>query len=610
MKLWLKYLTLCGLAVVVSFCRPKSSHEPELPAAPVALDQPRTIERYYEGYLAPLGMDRQGYEPLASTDPMVFSNQRYKTFQDIENPAQSAHQSGSDPCDVQKVGELRPLRCVSVPRPTHTDIKDQAAAIVLGKAFFWDIQVGSDGKTACATCHFSGGVDKRVWNTLNPGPDGLFQSGGVTGPDQLFAPSLIESDDRVGSQGVVRAKFIGLSPDPRNPVDQCEVVEDTTFKRSRQVTGRNTPSNIGAVFYRQLFWDGRAHQQFNGNDPFGSTQNAKKPAALCENCALASQAVGPATNDVEMSCTGRAFNGPASVGAKILARVPLFHQRVSPADSVLGSYVDPQQTGLVCDRSQGKLCTYQDLIDRAFDPAMASHAQENFSRIWGQALLAYQATLIPDRTPFDQFMDGNHSALTPRQQLGLEMFRGKARCTECHEGAELSDASLSYFKDVKGISDDKADVGFHNLGLRPTREDLGRAGLGPMNISFAEGKPENNRGAFKTAMLRNVKLTAPYFHNGSKHSLEEVVRFYSRGGDFKSSDQSEDIRPFSLSEEEFGALVEFLREGLTDHRVELQLAPFDHPALPFPSGVLMQATGGSSVGPLYYKPDGQRVANP
>src|SRR5262244_3670424 len=85
--------------------------------------------------------------------------------------------------------ELEPLSSVAVPMPIGGDIVDQAAAVRLGKALFWDVQLGGDGQTACATCHFHGGADNRTFSALNPGPDKIFASGGVTGPGQNFAPS-------------------------------------------------------------------------------------------------------------------------------------------------------------------------------------------------------------------------------------------------------------------------------------------------------------------------------------------------------------------------------------------------------------------------------------
>src|SRR5262245_9980629 len=102
------------------------------------------------------------------------------------------------------------LKRVQVPLPgnLNTFVKDRAAAIRLGKALFWEEQTGGDGRIACATCHFHAGADNRVVNTLHPGPDGIFDSGGVRGPGQRFTPANIVNDDRVGSQGIASSKFV------------------------------------------------------------------------------------------------------------------------------------------------------------------------------------------------------------------------------------------------------------------------------------------------------------------------------------------------------------------------------------------------------------------
>ncbi len=91
-------------------------------------------------------------------------------------------------------GDLAPLSSVGVPPRTGGTIVNNAAAIKLGKALFWDTQVGGDGKIACATCHFHNGADNRTFNTLHPGPDGIFASGGVTAAGQNF--SLLPREHR------------------------------------------------------------------------------------------------------------------------------------------------------------------------------------------------------------------------------------------------------------------------------------------------------------------------------------------------------------------------------------------------------------------------------
>jgi hypothetical protein len=85
-------------------------------------------------------------------------------------------------------------------------------------------------------------------------------------------------------------------------------------------------------------------------------------------------------------------------------------------------------------------------------------------------------------------------------------------------------------------------------------------------------------GAFKTSGLRNVELTGPYMHNGSMATLRQVVDFYNRGGNFANANLDSQIRPLGLTSAQEEALVAFM-QGLTDPRVVLQQAPFDHPSL-------------------------------
>jgi cytochrome c peroxidase len=503
-------------------------------------------------------------------------------------------------------GGLRPLSSEPVPQPVGGHIVDQAAAIRLGKALFWDTQAGGDGQQACASCHFAGGADDRRRNTLLPGGDKAIASGGATGPGQLFVLSNITNDDVVGSSGVVAASFDGVDPDPTHPADLCTVITGGLFDGNRQVTGRNAPSVIGAVFFRDAFWDGRANHTFNGNDPFGQTRNAGgSPLGAIGNGALASQAVGPANNPVEMSCNGRTFNGHGvdghgSLGTKLLARQPLQLQRVAIDDSVLGALANPDGPGLVCGDAP---CSYGAMIREAFGAALADGAEDSFSLLWGEAIQAYEATLVPDQTPLDRYLAGDRSALTSQQQAGMNTFQGKGNCTKCHAGAALSDATIGFFAANGAINRDGGDQGFHNLGVRPTSEDLGRGATpDPQTVpsgnavAFSASGAPADRGAFKTPALRNVKLTAPYFHNGGKATLADVVAFYSRGGDFANAERARDLQPRSFSAAEQAQLVDFLANGLTDCRVEQQRAPFDHPALPIPNREPLAETGAGGTG--------------
>ena len=226
--------------------------------------------------------------------------------------------------------------------------------------------------------------------------------------------------------------------------------------------------------------------------------------------------------------------------------------------------------------------------------------------------------------------------LTTGQLRGLHLFQGKAGCIACHGGPELSNAAVGT---VTGfpvermiMEDDSArvyDTGYYHIGVRPTAEDGGLAGNDPvagLPLSQAEilrqhvcdggyetvivpgrrgdgiaPSPMNcnddvaRGGFFKAPQLRNVGLTAPYFHNGSQLTLEQVVEFYNRGGDFNTVAEVKymdpDIEILGLTAQEKVDLVDFLRNGLTDPRTVAQAAPFDHPQLFVPNGHPHSANG-------------------
>lgn len=151
-----------------------------------------------------------------------------------------------------------------------------------------------------------------------------------------------------------------------------------------------------------------------------------------------------------------------------------------------------------------------------------------------QAIASYVRTLRSGDSPLDSFFAGNSTALSPEARDGFRLFVGRARCHLCHAGPTLTDQS------------------FHNTGVA-WRDgmivDSGRAAVTGARDAL---------GAFKTPSLRNVARTAPYMHDGSVATLEEVVEFYSDGGN-PNPYQDPDIRPLHLSAGERSALLAFLR---------------------------------------------------
>lgn len=152
----------------------------------------------------------------------------------------------------------------------------------------------------------------------------------------------------------------------------------------------------------------------------------------------------------------------------------------------------------------------------------------------GKAIAAFERTFISDNSAFDQYIDGNQEAMSPSAVRGLELFVGKANCTRCHDGENFTDDS------------------FHNIGLGG--EDPGR---------YAFVKDDSLKGAFKTPGLRNIIYSAPYMHDGSVASLEEVVDLYNQGGHKGSKNISPLIVPLKLSNQEKADLVAFMG-ALTD----------------------------------------------
>lgn len=409
------------------------------------------------------------------------------------------------------------LKGVPVPTPSNLGdfVVDRAAAIKLGKALFWDQQVGSDGKTACASCHFHAGADSRSRNQLNPGqarfngpgapaPDNTFQVGGV---NYQFKFSdfvrLQNSNDVLGSAGVYPERFdsIGTSTDNRTAINNQPVFHLNGLS-TRQVTARHAPPVVNAVFNFRQFWDGRAQYIFNGVNPHGARDaNARvfrngaggvAPVQVrIDNASLASQAVGPVLSDVEMSAAGRNF---MHVGKRVLAQRPLAFQPVSPSDSQLGGLVHSSGLGL-------SVPDYASLVRQAFRPEWWGGAQAiqvdaagnktvvpmpaslganqfnqmqaNFSLFFGLALQLYQSTLVADDTPFDRYAAGDASAMTPQAIRGLAIFNGKANCAACHGDAEMTNASVR--RTVREplqrmpMADGSVkvyDQGFYNIGAR------------------------------------------------------------------------------------------------------------------------------------------------
>ena len=537
-----------------------------------------------------------------------------------------------------------------VPKPDLTEfVANERFAQILGKALFWDMQVASDNQMACATCHFHAGADSRVRNQLGlpQNPEGVtlrrvnyplypgaFPFRQLIDPTDRDSRVVFDTGEVVSSQGMSLWDFTGIIPgtgfERRTGVGGRLESLDPVFNYESLVTRRsqtrNAPSIINAVFSHRLFHDGRARSVFNGVDRHGldnpaarvwqwnSGSNQLSQVAIeIERAALASQAVTPPTSENEMSWIGKTF---PDLGSKMLMLVPLARQTIHPDDSVLGPYVNRNGRGFIPS------VNYATLIRRAFHRKWWGGAglvdgeytqmEANFSMFFGLAVMMYESTLVSDDSRYDQYANGDASALTAQEKQGLQLFLDTG-CINCHRGPEFSGGSVA---DILGTDPANPtanfvirlptadggtawfDNGFFNIGLRPTSEDSGVGGQNPFGpLSFAERMKSGQTfggqtiatsdriavgGAIRSPSLRNIELTGPYFRTGSMKSLEEVVQFYARGTDFDNfpnrSIGLDEIPELNGNAENSAALVAFLKT-LTDERVRFRKAPFDHPEL-------------------------------
>lgn len=308
------------------------------------------------------------------------------------------------------------LKTVPVWRPKMIEkfVKDRAASVRLGKALYWDMQVGSDGVTACGSCHFHAGVDVRTKNQIAPGlaaGDTAFGNNALTGSIDFphFGPNAVvkagdfpfhkladphdrdslclrDTNDVMGAQGPCRSDFLRVRLN--SPLELVRVVRDPIDSyrhvNVRRKNARIAPSVINAAYNRAQFFDGRANFFFNGVNPFGPLDDQaaivvseggllRAQKVRIPNSSLASLCTGPPLDEFEMTAAGRTW---PDIGRKLLALRPLAGQLVHPQDSVLGRH---SRARLVGGRAVGwtglRAANYAAMVREAFHEAFWNSAQ-------------------------------------------------------------------------------------------------------------------------------------------------------------------------------------------------------------------------------------------
>jgi cytochrome c peroxidase len=263
-----------------------------------------------------------------------------------------------------------------------------------------------------------------------------------------------------------------------------------------QKGGRSAPTVINRILGKTQFWDGRA-------------------------ASLEAQAVGPIANPIEMG-----FTHP-----EVVERVNGIEGYAIQFEAIFG--------GPATIDAIGKAIA-------TFERTIVSGASKN--DYYEQALPFFNYE--PSEDDSAEFTERMERALmleethrmSVQAERGRELFFGKAACSQCHVGEDLTDEL------------------FHNLGVAYAEAD-GR---------WSETKEDKDRGAFKTPTVRNIALTAPYMHDGSMATLMEVVEHYNKGGN-KNPKLSEKIFPLNLTEQEKQDLVRFMEEALTGEVTEVEV---------------------------------------
>jgi cytochrome c peroxidase len=262
---------------------------------------------------------------------------------------------------------------------------------------------------------------------------------------------------------------------------------------------RNAPTVVNAAYYESLFWDGR------------------RPS-------LEEQSKDPFVNPIE--------HGLPS------------HEPILETIRGDGSYTSPF-------KSVFGITAQQITIDHV-----------------AKAIASFERSLVFGDSPFDRYLyGGEKTALSQSAIRGLEIYRTKGRCQDCHTIGQTN----ATFTDNKFHN---VGVGFKRLGPRTIQianafrkakqegKDIDKAILGDQEVSelgrFAVTLRPADIGAFKTPTLRNVTVTAPYMHDGSLQTLEEVIELYNKGGESNPFLDS-GIRPLSLTDQEKADLLAFMK---------------------------------------------------
>lgn len=235
------------------------------------------------------------------------------------------------------------------------------------------------------------------------------------------------------------------------------------------------------------------------------------------------------------------MNAPSIVNSIFLHEVFWDGRAASLEEQVIASWTNPIEMAGDLDESVQQIASisgYTPLFEAAY-----GDTEINAERI-AEAIATFMRSVNMTRTPYDRFLQGDYDALSDAQIRGLHLFRTKARCMNCHQGALLSDQQ------------------YHHLGTSFER-------VGNFQGRYRVSQQPDDMGAFRTPPLRSISATAPYMHNGFAADLELLLSLYNIGWwqnaplpdkdpDLPLAQLSPLIQPLELSPDELADLHAFL----------------------------------------------------
>ena len=312
---------------------------------------------------------------------------------------------------------------------------------------------------------------------------------------------------------------------------------------------------------------------------FNETRFSATGAVSCATCHVAAKAFtdSPLSVSVGINKLTGTRNAPTVVNAAFFETFFWDGRSPSLEDQALHPFLNPVEMALENHDPILEICRTDPQYAKGFQEVFGASGEAITMKEVTQAIAAFERTQIAGDSPFDRYyFGGEDDALSEQQKRGFDLFVNQGRCVSCH----VIEETTALFTDNRfhnvgvGINDIQAEVprlAGEFLKAEATLAEVDVKVLGDKRTSelgrFAVSRTFDGLGAFKTPTLRNIAVTAPYFHDGSSKTLKDTIVHYNNGGVTNEGDPVNDflsggIRPLDLTDEQIDDLVAFL-EALT-----------------------------------------------